>query len=241
MNQITNEKGGVMLMALTLLPLFLALMVGFFYLLEVISIKESLRHECRNHLIKNQEQIRASIETLQKMNRPAALLHKQKTLLEIKLAAALAAGQYPLALKIGAKIYQVEKKQKILDISQQTLLTNTLIKTNDNLRNLRSHLSKEIKNKTQYIIKISIQPKWSYHEGITLVPNRPRPAPEYEFPSDFEQKQELVQEWQYSINIISPFSRYLNYKQDFSDQCNVTQQKQNSKKLSIKIKTGKFL
>ena len=41
------------------------------------------------------------------------------------------------------------KKQKILDISQQTLLTNTLIKTNDNLRKLRSHLSKEIKNKTQ--------------------------------------------------------------------------------------------
>ncbi len=241
MKSIKNEKGGILLMALTLLPLFLALMVGFFYLLEVVSIKETLRHDCRLQLINTQKYIRDSIESLQKMNRPAALLHKQKTLVEIKIAAALAAGQYPLALKLGAKLYKIQKKQKVLNISQQTIIKTTFLKTNQNLSRLRNHLSQKMKEKSPQIIKVSLSPEWSHHKGIALVPNRPDPAPEYELPSDFEEKQELVQKWQYSINIISPFSKFLKYSQEFSDQCNVTLKSQNSKRLSIKIKAGKYL
>lgn len=241
MKQIKNQKGGIMLMALTLLPLFLALMVGFFFLLEVISLKATLRHECRNHLIKTQGQIRDSTQALLKLNRPASLLHQKKIIAEAKLAAALAIGQYPTALKFAAEISQIEKKQKILNISQQTIIKTTSLKTNQNLMRTRNKLSEVIREKSPQIVKISLFPNWSSHKGIVLIPNRSEPAPEYEFPSEFEKEQELVQKWQYSINIVSPFSKYLNYSQEFSDQCNVTLQNKKSNKLSIKIKTGKQL
>lgn len=241
MNSLNNQKGGVTALTLSLLPVLLAVLIGFFYVTEALTFKEKARHLCRQQLSEAQSEIKKSTENLLKLNPLAKALDIKEKVVLAQLAAAVVALRWEQIPRLTVELNKINRKQKILDKQQKAILAYSRLQTNRALAKLRRELNALSSSFNATVLKAQIDSRWSTHAGVVLIPKTKRTAPEYEYPKDFESKQELDQKWKYSLQIVSPLTKFLSYSQEFNDQCKVTLFKKNQNNLYVKIKMGKYL
>lgn len=233
-----SNKGSITILAITLLPILIGVMVGIFYFLEVIHLKESLRHTCRTELIKIQNDLIKTNSQLIKLNPKAKLLHQKRMALE---AAAVATLKLPPAhAVVRARLTMIKNQQRLLDLQQKSLLTHATLKTQSSLLKFyKKFQSKFQRLGNLQIVDLKIVTYPSFHKGSALRPKQNRIAPEYETPRNFEASQSLEQKWKYSISIKKPLSYFKSYHQEFSDQCTISQIEKKDL-FQLKINKGKY-
>lgn len=229
----SNQKGFVLILFLTILPLIVLALSGLAVTLLYVEAKAESRHLCRQALFQTQKQVGQNLTLLMQLNTTAKSLRVQLRIQQVALAAA-GGPETPMGAAIAARILQIEEQKLILGQQQKALiLESELEMRTGSLRSelqVRSSLHQK-QMRFAHLIQLSPDQVSSSLPHLAVRPDDPSDtAPVYELETPFTEKQSLQTFWKirYSWNEKLWINRNLHWRQiSVDDSCRASLEAKN--------------
>lgn len=199
-----NQRGSATVIVLTSIPIFLALICGFFVIRSWLLISFDLKQTCRDQTLELQQQNISSLKNLFLLNPVARALRIELIEAKAMLAAGIATENPPLILTAKNQIESVMLQKKKLDAAQRQIISSANLRTT-----LLSNLTlTRMRNAFQsYQRKFDFFINLNFYDGFQVIPALAvRPdiagdlAPVYETQKEFLRKQMASTSWNVSIS-----------------------------------------
>lgn len=238
---LLNENGYAMAIMAALLPVLMGLLLLSSAVLIIIKTDQQYQHTCRLEGTLGQYKVAPHLKALLALNPVSKVLRAKKTIAMAKIVAATASQNYVALAKATAEYNLAIQNLRKLDAGQKELIRQS------NLALFRSHIATRFNLHRQGVQNIHL----GILEGHFSMNSPPPPklavrpddadlAPTYSPEKDFENKQALVQKWQYTLQIIPPLHRLVDGKFKFEKSCAITLREENHT-WEPKVKRGKYL
>lgn len=228
-----NENGFVSFIFIWLI--LILLLVGYSYsaIHHQIILKGTYRKICLVEFKNIENMIVQYEKKLFSLNKFSTFLRLQITLTKTALAAATVSLNAPLVMQLTQQLNQLYQQQKMLDLTQKTLIQTANTKANLSLNLTRQKFQNQTRalNRTWSWLLTSTH-QWEMTRVIAL-PVQPDPvgglAPNYELKTNYQDLQKLELSWQImnrykkSTQSLLPFS----YSQQVN--CSLTAKERNQK------------
>lgn len=170
------------------LPL-IAILVGIFIWLSFwLKNFWGAQKICEDITLNSQSQMRPLISKVLDLNPEILKLRKLRLALRIKLTAAVAHGNAPLAASIKAQLQLINTRLKSILIQQNLIF--------ENARMIRLKTLTQFKNKTSDLGHQTSQIIFNSTRSLGLIPDQHLEQPPlYQVPNDFTEKQSLEIQW----------------------------------------------
>ncbi|WP_413585324.1 hypothetical protein [Bdellovibrio sp. HCB274] len=217
-----NQNGFALAIMVPLLPVILAFGIMSYAALGFMQIDQKFTHACRSGALTGQEKAGKQIEALLKLNPKAQKLIQ--SLKQTEQALLAAAGNPVATAAAAARIALITAAQSVLRVRQeQIILQGNLAlqlaqqKTASRLRQVRAEMnSYDSLFTSQTMTSSSLAPR------LAVTPDGPDIAPTYRTLPDIENRQALVQSWQYQLRTPRHLRGFLNGDFSFKKSCSVT-------------------
>lgn len=243
-SKLKSESGFSTTLMVSLLPVLLA---GFmFFLLSGFLVKNWMQslHICRVNLMETQKKVSIDLKNLMDLNTLAKSLRLQLRQAHIKLVLAIAQENWPLVAQTRLEIYQIQARQKQLDLTQKALIQLANVKMTSGVFKVYQELRRQnqiIQTRLPWFFNFRITPSIPRPVVLAVKPDVPDIAPVYELKPSFSEAQAL------SVNWISSFSSgngdrmtWIKNSHSKRDSCSISLMEQNNR-YSIKMIADKLL
>jgi hypothetical protein len=226
----SNQKGFVLILFLTLLPLLVIALSGLAMILAQIQWQMETRHACRDTLFQTQKQVGQNLSLLMKLNPAAKALRGELAGLQKALIAA-GGPETPMGAAIAAQILEVEAQKTVLGGEQKALLTAmaTEMRTGSLMSELRVRaVLRQRQARSVKILSLDPGDVSSSRPHLAVRPDDPSDsAPIYELEMPFTEKQSLQTFWKVTEtwNIRQWIKKNLHWRQiSFNESCRASLQ-----------------
>lgn len=234
-----NNKGYALALMAALLPVLMGLLFLGAAVMITLKVNQQYLYTCRTEGVRGQRLVGPHLKVLLSLNPVSVALRTKKYLAMGKMAAALAAQNYVALAKATTEYNAALENLRKLDIQQKQLIqqSNLLLRT--------AHQKTQIKlrqdgsaNKTLGILESTFSVDFREPPKLAVHPDDTDIAPTYSLEKDFENKQALVQKWQYTLRVVRPLRRLLSGIFHFEKSCAITLKEEN-KSWQPKVKKDK--
>ncbi|WP_413575885.1 hypothetical protein ACLVWU_15985 [Bdellovibrio sp. HCB290] len=211
-----NQKGFALALMVPLLPVILAFGLMSYMALGFMQLDQKFKYACRTGGLAGQEKAGKQIEALLKLNPQAQKLIDRLRQAELEQRAG--------SPKAAAKILVITGLQSILRIRQEQIILQgnlALQSAQQNmaqkLRQVRTEMSDyDSLYSSQTVIFSRLAPR------LAVSPDSSDIAPTFRTLPDIENRQALVQNWQYHLRTPRHLRGFLNGDFSFKKSCSVT-------------------
>ncbi len=184
----SHEQGFSMLALCLILPLLVILVSIFIWLSFWLKNFWGAQKICEELTLEAQHQMRPLVSQILDLNPEIIKLRKLRTALRIKLAAAVAHGNAPLAATLKAQLKLIDARLMALYIQQNLIF--------EQARNIRLKTMSRFRAETTSLGHQSSQLIFYYAKSLGLTPDQMTETPPiYQIPTDFTEKQSLELQW----------------------------------------------
>lgn len=239
MKTINNSSGSILILTLTLVPIFLTCIFGMSYYLNFLSLQAQVQKVCFSDPPKAQRAIIPQLTELLGLNPIARTLKSTERGLKIALAQAMIGLPETAALVtqlqeqlelVRAQRAALEKRQKQIIFSSNQTMSSSMRTTNDGLNKLfKDHARARPWLESKYQVK-----KGPEH-GLAVEPELSDIAPPYRLRRNFESEQSLAHSWQVSLKVTSWLSKWMDQELEWRGTCSNTL---GSQRQSFKVKSS---
>ncbi len=233
-----TEEGFVLILFLSLLPVFITGMLIIMASINTIQNDLAMKYECRQGGLEGQRLSAPLLASLLKLNSRAVHLRMRRNQALSEIAAATLS-KNALALSTATKkLIKVRKQQEELDGLQKQIIkqANLILNSASTKTNLK--LYKTASSLSNIFAKFRLTTLISKKTKLAIYPDLPDLAPIYRLEKDFEVAQSLAHEWQFLITTQPPFSYFIPGTFTYKKTCAVTLHKEFSQ-WHPKVFTGK--
>jgi hypothetical protein len=239
---ILNRKGGILLLGLSLLPLFLTTIFGGVYFLNFLHLQSQVQKICFTEPRKTQNVVSERLKSLLSLNQLARQLKTAETTTRIALSVALRAIPYsaPVVARLKLQLAEIIRSQIALKIQQQTLISaaslsmqTALQSTSENLKSTFNHFGQ---NRNWLSVHSHVQ-TWP-NGGLAVEAESSDRAPTYRLKANFETRQALVHSWHLTLKVRSWLSNWMDRSLVWNERCYSTIAKENNQWI-VKSNLGK--
>lgn len=206
-----------------LLPVFMGLLLLGSAILIFVKIDQQYQHICRLQGTIGQSEVAPKLKSLLALNPVSVALRVKRSIAMAQMAAATASQNYVALAKATFEYNKVLEKMRKLDTAQKELIRQSNLSLQ--LRYHKTRLSLNLQgtqNSSLGILKGSFRLNSPPPPKLAVRPDDADLAPTYSPEKDFENKQALVQKWQYTLSVIRPLRRLIDGEFKFEKSCAVT-------------------
>lgn len=234
-----TEDGFILILFLSLLPLFITGMLIIFATINTIQNDLAMKYECRQGGLQGQKLSAPLLASLLKLNSRALHLRVRKNQALSEIAAATISKNVVALSTATKKLIQVRKQQEELDGLQKQIIKQANLILSSASSKTRIKLYKIASTGSNILAKFRLINLVSKNTKLAIHPDSPDLAPIYRLEKDFEVAQALAQEWQFLISTKAPFSYFIPGTFTYKKTCAVTLHKEFSQ-WHPKIIVGKY-
>ncbi len=226
MKTIKNSSGSVLILTLTLVPIFLTCLFGLSYYLNFLSLQAQVQKVCFSDPPKAQREVVPQLTELLALNPMARKLKSTEGGLKIALAQAMIGLPETVALVtqlqeqlelVRAQRAALEKRQKQIIFASSRTMNNSMRTTNDWLNKIfKEHA------RTRPWLESKYQVKKGPEHGLAVEPELSDIAPPYRLRRNFESEQSLAHSWQVSLRVTSWLSNWMDQELKWRGTCSNT-------------------
>jgi hypothetical protein len=201
---IRNQNGFVLALMVALLPLFVSLCMGLFFLKAWLSPQEQVLHLCRSGLLHTFEKTGAELQNLFQMNRQVLTLRSSRQKIEAELETAMVSGNPGLIALAEAQLSSVileqqllmaQQKEKLWTLHQEMQIGKRQTESGIEAAFLKTHNAYE----KHFAYAGFLLPTSEVALAIHALPSPDTGPPIYEPDPDFSEKQRAHVHWKSSM------------------------------------------
>ncbi|WP_413558682.1 hypothetical protein [Bdellovibrio sp. HCB209] len=216
-----NNRGFALAIMIPLLPVLLGMAFAGYGVLSLIQIEQRFLFTCRSDGILGQEKAGKQIDALLKLNAKATQLKIQKTAAKLKVLATMGTPANFAAVK---RLQSIQSQQQTLDTKQKQIISEgnrhlqeAQITTSRNIRKMAGDL--KLYNS---LFKAQYQTQGGATPRLAVIPDSTDIAPTYRTAPDIEERQSLVQKWQYRLSVQDHLHSFTAGSFKFEKSCSVS-------------------
>jgi hypothetical protein len=223
MNPLGNSKGGILLLGLSLVPLFLTAIFAGMFLLDFLYLKSQVQKACFTGPRETQNKSIGSLEKLLALNNVARGLKILETTTRISLKIALRGLPYsaPLVASLKIKLATIIADQIKLGIMQKEIIYVATLAMQKSIQTTHASLKSIFNQFGEKRIWLDIHSSVhsDFSEGLAVEAESSDRAPVYRLKNNFESKQMLAHSWHFNLESESWLSRWTTKSLVWNDRC----------------------
>lgn len=219
----SSNNGFALAIMVPLLPVLLGVALASYGALTLLQLEQRFSYTCRSGGIIGQEKAGKQITSLLKLNPKALKLILQERLAQKRVVAAGLSGNGAAIATAMANLKKIHLQQQALSIQQKQIITQG----NLHLRQAQTNTGRQLRelalglNSYNSLFHIQPRTEMAMPPRLAVSPETTDIAPTYRTDPDIEERQQLVQRWQYRISVQRYLGSFLNGNFQFKKSCAV--------------------